>query len=101
MKIKYSIVNTNNCLNKVFSTFDSLNKELSFCLINTFSSCLSFYLVNRKNTDTKITHCIKLNNIYKNSLIDQDTVLIISDTSIKINIMSTEVKLFAIKYKIN
>ena len=41
LKIKSSIVDTNNHLNKVFSTFDSLNRELSsgFYLINTFPDC--------------------------------------------------------------
>ena len=38
LKIKSSIVDTNNCLNEIFPAFDSLNQELSlgFCLIDTF-----------------------------------------------------------------
>ena len=59
-------------MNKVFSTFDSLNKELlpGFHLIDTFSNHFSFYLVNRKDNDAKIAHYIKLDNIYENFFID-------------------------------
>jgi len=48
LKIKSLMINTNNCLNKVFSTFDSLNKELSlsFGLTDNFSDCFSFYSAN-------------------------------------------------------
>jgi len=125
LKIKSLIVDTN--LNKVFPTFNSLNKELSpsFCLIDTFYDCFSFHSVNRKDPDTKIPYHIKLDNIYENSLIDQDIVLIILDTSIKnnvatlvsyihwgqdiitktvhhaINVMSTKAELFAIRCRIN
>ena len=88
MKIKSFIVDINNYLNKVCPTFDNLNKELlpRFCFINTFSDYFFFYTVNRKDANTKIIHHIKLDNIYKNSLINKDIVLIISDTSIKNNI---------------
>jgi len=103
LKIKSSIMNTNNHLNKVFPFFDSLNKELS----------LGFYLV-----DT-------FSNYFEDSLINQNMVLIISDTSIKnnvatsishfyrgqeiitksvhhtMNIISTEAELFAIRCGIN
>ena len=70
LKIKSPIVDTN--LNKVFPTFNSLNKELSpsFCLIDTFYDCFSFHLVNRKDANPKIPYHIKLDNICENSLID-------------------------------
>ena len=79
LKIKSSIVNTNNCLNENFPFFDSLNKELSpsFHLVDIFPNCFSFHLVNWKDANAKIAHCNKLNSIYKNSLIDQNMVLII------------------------
>ena len=50
-KIKSSIVDTNNCLNEVFSSFDSLNKELSlgFHLVDFFPNCFSFLTVNQKD----------------------------------------------------
>ena len=48
LKVKSLIMDTNNYLNKVLSSFDSLNKELSleFCLVDTFSDCFSFISVN-------------------------------------------------------
>jgi len=44
LKIKSSIVNTNNWLNEKFPSFNSLNKEISpgFCLVDIFSDCFSF-----------------------------------------------------------
>ena len=127
LKIKSPIVDSNNCLNELFPSFDSLDREFSpgFCLVDTFSDCFSFYLVNWKDANAKIAHCNKLNNIYKGSLIDQNMVLIISDASVKnnittsvlyihrdqdiiaktiyhaMNIASTEAELFAIKCDIN
>jgi len=46
-------MDTKNHLNKVFSSFDSLNKELSlgFCLVDIFSNFFSFLSVNQKNFD--------------------------------------------------
>ena len=92
VKIKNSIVNINNYLNGIFLAFDSLNQELSpgFCLIDIFPDCFSFYLANCKDTDTKITHQNKLKNIYKSSSNNQDTILIISDVSVK-NSVTTSV----------
>ena len=51
LKVKSSIINTNNCLNKVLHSFNSLNKELSlgFYLVNTFSDHFSFISVNQKS----------------------------------------------------
>jgi len=48
LKIKSPIVDTKNHLNEFFSTFDSLNKELSlsFYLVDTFPNYFSFYSVN-------------------------------------------------------
>ena len=87
MKIKSPVVDSNNCLNKI-SSFDSLNIELSlgFHLVNTFSNCFSFHLVNQKDADAKIAHCNKLNHIYKDSLIDQNMVFMIFDTSVINNV---------------
>ena len=47
LKVKSSMINTNNCLNEVLLSFDSLNKELSlsFCLVDTFSDHFSFLSV--------------------------------------------------------
>ena len=50
-KTKSSIVGTNNCLNEVFPSFNSLNKELSlgFHLVDFFSNCFFFLTVNQKD----------------------------------------------------
>ena len=79
LKIKSLIVDTNDYLNENFPSFNSLNRELSpsFHLVDTFPDCFSFHLVNWKDAKIKIAHCKKLNSIYKNSLIDQNMVLII------------------------
>jgi len=80
-------VDTNNCLKKIYLVFDSLNKKLSsgFHLVDTFPDYFSFYLVNCKDIDAKIIHQNKLENIYEASFNNQDTILIISDVSIKNN----------------
>ena len=127
MKIRSPIVDSNNFLNQNFPSFDSLNIKLSlgFYLVDTFSDCLSFHSVNQKDTNVKIAHYNKLNHIYENSLIDQNTVLIISNTSVKnnitmsvshiyrdqdiiiktvyyaMNVTSTEAELFTIRCSIN
>ena len=116
LKIKSSIVDVNNQLDEIFPSFDSLNKEilLGFWLIDTFSNCFSFFSVNRKQ-----------NNLYEDSLINQDTVFIIADVSIINNVATSvsyiqrewdiivkivhhatnvnfmEAKLFTIRYGIN
>ena len=54
-KIKSSIVNinnqTNNQLNEIFSSFNSLHKEFSlgFCLVNNLPDQFSFHIVNYKD----------------------------------------------------
>ena len=91
MKIKSSIINTNNHLNEIFPAFDSLNRKISlgFHLIDTFHNCFSFHSVNQKDANTRIIYHNKPDNIYKNSLISQNTVLVISNTSIKNNITTS------------
>jgi len=75
-------------LNKKFPAFNSLNKELSpsFYTVDTFPDHVPSHSVNQKDTDTRIIHHNKLNNIYKNSLINQNTVFVISDASVKNNV---------------
>ena len=117
----------NNYLNEIFSFFNSLNREFSpsFHLVDTFLDCFSIHSVNQKDVNAKITYYNKLNSIYENSLIDQNTILIISDASVKnnvatlvshihrgqdiiaktihyvMNVTSTEAELFAIRCSIN
>ena len=90
LKVKSPIMDTNNHLNKIFPAFNSLNKGLSSGshLVDTFSDCFSSYLANWKDVDVKINYQNKLKNIYKVSSNNQDTILIISDMSVKSNIIT-------------
>ena len=111
-KIKSSIVNTKNWLNKVYSFFDKLYKD----------------------TEVKNAYIHTLNKIFDNSLSNANTILVVSNTSIKnsiitsishihssqnishihssqnilakiiyhiINITFTKIELFLIRYRIN
>jgi len=90
-KIKSPIIDINNHLNKVLLSFDSLNKELSFRfhLVDIFLDCFSFLLVNQKDSDILTSYHNKLINIFENLLINQDNVLIITNTSIKNNVATS------------
>jgi len=72
-------------LNKVFSSFNKLYKEISleFHLVNMFPNCFSFYIVNCKDANTKTTYYSKLNKIYEKSLLNSNIVLIIFNVSVK------------------
>ena len=126
-KIKSSIIDSNNWLNKVFSAFNRLHKKLSssFRLVDNFSNCYSFYTVNWKNTEVKNAYLCFLDKIFDNSLSNFNTVLVISDASVKnnittlilhihqgsniiaktihyaINVTFTEMELFSVRYGIN
>jgi len=126
-RIKSPIVDTNNCLNRIFPSFDNLNKELSsgFHLVNSFFNHFSFLWFDWKDPESLTAHWNKLNNIYKDSLTKQNIIFIIVDANIKNNIAfsishtcrgqeiiakfihyttnvnSTETELFAIRCKIN
>jgi len=81
-------MDTNNWLNEIFSSFDSLNKEFSlgFHLTDIFSDCFSFISVNSKDLEVLFTYQNKLDNIYRNSLANHGTMLIVLDASIKNNV---------------
>ena len=126
-KVKSSIVDINNCLNEVFPAFDRLHKELSssFQLVDTLPDHISFHIVNCKNNKVKNAHLCNLNKIFEDFLSNSNTILVISDASIKnnivtsilhihsswnvltktihhvINITSTEAELFSIRCGIN
>jgi len=91
LKIKSSIVDVNNYLNRIFSSFNSLNSEFSpgFRLINNFSSCFYFHWENCKDKESKAAHFCKLDKIFFNTSLDPKSVIIISDTSIKNNIATS------------
>ena len=85
LKIKGSVIDTNNQLNGVFPSFNLLNNEFSpgFRLINIFSSHFSFHLSNHKNKDSKAIYICKLNECIFHTLSDLKIVTMILDTSIK------------------
>jgi len=57
-KVKSSVIDTNNCLNKVFPTFNRLYKKLSsgFQLVDTFPDHFPFHTVNCKDNKIKNTY---------------------------------------------
>ena len=59
-RIKSSIVNVNNCLNRIFLSFDLLNCKLhpGVRLIDIFFSHISFYKTNHSSNESKIAHCV-------------------------------------------
>jgi len=127
LKIKSSIINTNNCLNGIYPLFDFLNCKFSprFRLIDKFSSHFSFHQANYKDKESKAAHLCNLDDIFSNASSDPKSIVVISDASIRnniamsisyvhsspnnvrktihhtINVTSTKAKLFAIRYGIN
>ena len=125
--IKGPVVDMNNYFNKVFPSFDPLNPEFTpgYRVINTFSSCFSFYLFSKCNEDNFKSWIHQLNHLAIKFSNNPSHALIIMNASIKnnittsishvhihnnlltktlhhaVNITSTEVKLFAIRYSIN
>jgi len=85
LKVKSSIVNTNNHLNGIFPSFNPLHKELmpSFHLVNIFPNYFSFNIVDHKIKDFKDIYLWKLNNIFKDFLQDTKSIVIIFNASIK------------------
>ena len=104
-----------------------MHKELSssFCLVDTFQNCFFFNTIDQKVNNAKYVYFQKLNKVFKDFLQDSNTVLILSDASIKnqvvisityiqynhnivaktihhaVNITTTKAKLFAISCGIN
>jgi len=88
MNIKSSVRNSNSCLNSIFLLFDSLNEEfcLSSRLSNSFSSCYYFYEADYHSDKSKRAHYHKLNEVVFDTSNESNTVIIISDASIKNNV---------------
>jgi len=91
LKIKSPIVDINHCLNQILPAFDNLNKELSpgFCLVDIFPNCFSFNVVKCKDAKARTAHLNKLENVYRASKDDPNTLFIISDASLKNNIATS------------
>ena len=127
LKIKSSVIDANNHLNVIFPSFDSLNSEFSpgSWLVDNFSSHFSFHQVNYKDKESRTAHFCKLDDIVLNASSNFNSIIVVSDVSIKNNIAisivyihsylnliektlhhavgitSTEAELFAIKCDIN
>ena len=124
--IKSSIVNINNCLNGIYNSFDSINKEfhLGRRLVDLFPNQFSFHKADQKPDKSKTHHCKLLNKIVFKASFDPLFIVVISDTSIKtislyplciysfnsplkkilhhtINVTSMKAELFTIQYRIN
>ena len=114
-------------LNRIFSLFNFLNNKFSpgTRLINIFSSYFFFYQANYKDKESKATHLHKLNNIFLNVSLSANIIIVVSDVGIRnniatsithihfysssikktlyytVNITTTKIKLFTIRYRIN
>ena len=88
LKIKSSVTNTNNCLNRVFPSFDFLNSKFSseLRLIDIFSSHFSFHKANHCNKENKATYHYKLDDLVLNISSNSHTTIIVSNVSIRNNI---------------
>ena len=75
-------------MNGIFSTFNSLNQEFPprSHLIDNFPNCFSFHLTSCKDTNAKIAYHNELEKLYEESSHNQDTILIISDMSVRSNV---------------
>jgi len=91
LKIKSSIINANNCFNGTFLLFNILNSKFSSGtrLINSFPSHFSFHRANHKDKKSKNTHLYKLNKIFYKASSKANSVIIISDASIKNNVTTS------------
>jgi len=90
-KIKSSVTDANNCLNRIFPSFDSLNSKFSsgLRLIDTFSSCFSFHKANCCNKENKAAHCCKIDDLVFNASSNLYTIIVVSDASIRNNIATS------------
>jgi len=91
LKIKSSIIDANNHLNGTFPLLNTLNSKIStrIRLIDSFSSHFSFYIVNYKDKKSKNAYFCKLNKIIFKVSSKANSVIIISDASIKDNIATS------------
>ena len=90
-RIKSFIVDINNYLNKVFLSFDLLNHELhpDVRLIDIFSSCIFSHKTNCSSNKSKKAYYNKLNELIFSISLEPNMVFVISDTSIKNNIVTS------------
>ena len=123
-KIKNSIVNLNNQSNGLLLAFVRFHKGMSpgFHLIDNFLSHFSFHIADRKNPTSLHDYFKALDSIVKNSVFNSHTAIANTNININtisishvifkygdlskksyytINITTTKVKLFTIRYSIS
>jgi len=112
-KNKSPIVDTNNCLNRIFTSFNALDMEFSLGhrIIDQFSSHFSFHHTSHRDKKTKL---LTFKNLTMLSLKHQQILTLSSITHIHlysntikkmlyhaVNITTTKAELFTIRYRIN
>ena len=87
--IKSLVVNIDNHFNEVFLSFDPLNPEFvpGVRIIDTFSSCFSFPIFIKYNKDSLKSQAQQLDEIAIESLNFSSSTLVITDASVKNNIL--------------
>ena len=127
MIIKSPIIGIDNRFNEIVLSFSPFNYEFSLGnkLINVFPNQFFFYPMNRKSDNNVKNHLTKLNNLVLQALSDPQSVIIVTDASIKsqattlifyihchdrpiiktlhyaVNVMTTKAELFTIRCGIN
>ena len=85
LKVKSSIIDTNNRLNRVFPSFNMLSTKFSSGnrLVDIFHNYFSFHSINRKSKKSKNVHNHKLNDITLQVLLKPKTMIVVTDANIK------------------
>jgi len=91
LKIKEPIVDANNRLNGIFKLFDLFNLEFfpGNRLVDLFFNCISFSYSDRRSIDFRKSHIRKLDEVVFNASTDPNSAIIVSDVSIKNNIVTS------------
>ena len=97
LKIKSSVINANNHFNGIFSLFDSLNSKFSpgSWLVDNFSSHFFFYQANHKDKESRAAHSHKFDDIVLNNSSNSNSVIVVSNASIKNNITMSIVHIYS------
>ena len=97
LKIKSSVVDTNNYLNEIHPSFNRLHRELSpgVCLCDNLSNCFSFHKVDKKKPENIHNYLKSLDELLFNSSLNPNIVIIIADTSIRKNIVTSVSHIFS------
>ena len=85
IKLKSPIQDINHRLNQIHPAFDSMNQELrpGLCIVDLFANQLSFHTVKRSDSVARANHTQKLNNILLSSTSQPNTIIVITDASVR------------------